>query len=191
MTVITSSRVFKLISPLSKYLQISGLDILQALRTVDTTTKKLNLLGKDFQKILEKISWFVKVFNGKLWSLDINFKLKVNLPSKRIRKRKSPFDNSENRTIFTNFCKEFKVNVHNFIMGKTISGIKSWFQKHRELYRVFLCLDPPRFPEFKMVFWKKMCDCLCKHLQYHIEISASTLHSSSPKTYQGITRRTW
>ena len=107
-------------------------------------------------------------------SLHINFKLKENFLSKRIRKQKLSFNNSKNGTVFINSCKEFITNVHNFIMGKLLLGIKGWFQNHHELYNSFLCLAPHRFSD-PHKFW-----------QGKIDISASTLQSFFPKRIKAL-----
>lgn len=107
-------------------------------------------------------------------SLQINFKLKENFLSKRIRKRKLSFNNSKNRTVFINSSKEFITNVHNFIMRKLLLGIKGRFQNHHELYNGFLCLGPHRFSD-PHKFW-----------QGKIEISASTLQSFFPKRVKAL-----
>ena len=70
-------------------------------------------------------------------SLQINFKLKENFLSKRIRKRKLSFNNSKNRTVFINSSKEFITNVHNFIMRKLLLGIKGRFQNIMNFTTVF------------------------------------------------------
>ena len=49
---------------------------------IDAATEKLDLVKRDFKTILEKALKFVKTENEKLKSLDIEFELEENLPSK-------------------------------------------------------------------------------------------------------------
>ena len=68
---------------------------------IDAATEKLDLLKRDFQTILEKALKFVKNDNEKLKSLDTEFELEENLPSKGKKPRKLSFeDNFKNQSIY-------------------------------------------------------------------------------------------
>ena len=52
-------RIFKYTTPLSDYLQTSGLDYIQAWRQVLVVKKNLAAISRDFPQVLETVSSFV------------------------------------------------------------------------------------------------------------------------------------
>ncbi|RXN12024.1 zinc finger MYM-type 1 [Labeo rohita] len=83
--------VFEQTSPLSKYLQTSGLDILTAHRMVVETQEALQKNARNFDSVKRAADIFVQWANAKLQEQDEDTKLEVQteLAKKRIRKRKT------------------------------------------------------------------------------------------------------
>ena len=80
----TFNRIFAITTPLSEYLQTSGLDILQAWRMVESAIEKLERISRDFSTVLKVATQFAKNANNQLASLNSDVEVEESLPSKRI-----------------------------------------------------------------------------------------------------------
>lgn len=82
-------RIFEQTSPLSKYLQTEGIDILYAYRMVRTTHECLSSMSRDFVSIKAAADRFAQWTNEKLQEQDKETELEVEatLPPKRRKKK--------------------------------------------------------------------------------------------------------
>ncbi|RXN33944.1 zinc finger MYM-type 1-like protein [Labeo rohita] len=91
-TVLTAQlflRIFELISPLSKYLQTRGMDIITAQRLVEGTEEGLSKCARDFEGVKCAADEFVKWANGKLQEEEeCELVVQAALSERRIRKKK-------------------------------------------------------------------------------------------------------
>ncbi|KAK0148975.1 Zinc finger MYM-type protein 1 [Merluccius polli] len=75
-------------TPLSKYLQTRGLDILSAHRMVLTTEESLRNMARDFESVKQAADGFVQFANEKLTEEQCDLEVEEMLPEKRTRKKK-------------------------------------------------------------------------------------------------------
>jgi hypothetical protein len=78
-------RIFQATSPVSKYLQTSGMDILSAHRMVVSTEEQLKGMARDVEKVKAAADTFVQWANRKLQERDgeTELELETTLPTKR------------------------------------------------------------------------------------------------------------
>lgn len=89
-TVLTTQvflRIFEHISPLSKYLQTSGMDILTVQRLVMATEDNLRKCARDFDGVKRAADTFVEWTNNNLKEQDCDAEVQTALPEKRVRKK--------------------------------------------------------------------------------------------------------
>lgn len=86
-------RIFKITTPLSKYLQTNGMDIHKSQQMVNGALEQLKLISRDDQELKTIVSKFIENTNRKLETLedteDKNYDLLIetSLPQLRIRKK--------------------------------------------------------------------------------------------------------
>ncbi|KAI2646688.1 Zinc finger MYM-type protein 1 [Labeo rohita] len=148
-TILTAQlflRIFELTSPLSKYLQTEGMDILSAHRRVMSTQDALKKMARDFQAVKAAADDFVKWANEKLEQQDEETDMEVEaaLPQKRRKKKKAMPGESQDDTII-DAERAYEVKVHNQIVDTAIEAIHQRFLTHGTLYADLSFLDPKNF----------------------------------------------
>lgn len=148
-TVLTAHiflRIFELTSPLSKYLQTSAFDILQAHRMVTGTQENLKKLSRDFEVVKNTADDFRMWANEKLQELeDYEFEVQATLPHKRLRKKKSMAGESAQYEVISDAITAYKIQVHNVILDVITESMSRRFLASRTLYADYACLDPRNF----------------------------------------------
>ncbi|XP_063077402.1 uncharacterized protein LOC134467457 [Engraulis encrasicolus] len=150
-TVLTAQiflRIFEQTSPLSKYLQTSGMDLLTAHRLVVGTEDGLKKCVRDFSGVKEAADRFVEWANGELLDKE-EIEVEVALPEKRQKKKESmPGELAEDEPLKA-AERDFEVHVHNVIMDTVTQSIHERFAESGKLCLDFACLDPKNFPEVR------------------------------------------
>ncbi|KAJ8375393.1 hypothetical protein SKAU_G00059730 [Synaphobranchus kaupii] len=152
-TILTAQlfmRIFQHTTPLSKYLQTDGMDMLTAHRLVIGTQEDLKTCERDFDAVKQAANHFVEWANEKLDDNDdCEVQAQAALPQKRKRKKKTlPGESADDET-FSDADTAFKVNVHNVIFDTITGSIHCRFLANGTLYSDFACLDPRHFPEIR------------------------------------------
>ncbi len=151
-TILTAQillRIFEHTSPLSKYLQTSGMDLLTAHRLVVGTEDGLKKYVRDFSGVKEAADQFVEWANELLEKEDSEMEVEVALPEKRVKKKKiMPREVAEDEPL-TVAERDFEVTTHNVIMDTVTQSIHERFAVSGKLCSDFACLDPKNFPEVK------------------------------------------
>lgn len=142
-------RIFETTTPLSKYLQTSGLDILKAYNMVCSTRKKLTDYSRDFETVKKQADKFIILMNGKLEKTESESRLAKELPSKRSRIVKSMPGETARHEVVTDSLKFYEINTHNVILDKTVSEITRRFSKNGSFYADLSILDPKNFEQIK------------------------------------------
>ncbi|KAL6466244.1 hypothetical protein MHYP_G00263770 [Metynnis hypsauchen] len=146
-TILTAQlfmRIFEQTTPLSKYLQTGGMDIL-------STHEALKQMARDFKAVKDAAENFVKWANEKLEEQDeeIDMEVEASLPLRRPKKKKSmPGEMAQDETSSDAF-ETYEVKVHNPIMDTVIEAIQRRFLAHGSLYADLSFLDPKNFPQIK------------------------------------------
>jgi len=81
-------RLFEFTSPLSKYLQTNGMDVIQAHRMVLKTNEELKKIARDYQNTYEVTNEFIKCVNKKLENKNSQIRVENDFPVTRLRKLK-------------------------------------------------------------------------------------------------------
>lgn len=151
LTAQTFLYVFEKTSPLSKYLQTSGLDILTAHRMVVETQEALQKNARDFDSVKRAADIFVQWATAKLQEQDEDTELEVQteLPKKRIRKRKTMPGELAQDEVERDVEMSYKTKVHHIIMDTVTESIHQYFLTHGTLFADLAYLDPRRFSEIR------------------------------------------
>lgn len=149
-TVLTAQlflRIFEVTTPLSKYLQTHGVDILSAHRMVLTTEDALKNISRDFESVKKAADVFVQWANTTLSEEDCDLELEETLPEKRRRKTKMMAGEKASDESFTNANSAYEAQVHNQVMDTVTESIHMRFLTHGSLYADLALLDPRNFTE--------------------------------------------
>ena len=112
LTAITYLRIMEITSALSKYLQTSGLDFINAFNMVEATKKDIQQIHRDFAMIVTKTDHFVQHGNEVLEERGCDVLIQSSFSAKRVRRGKNePLDEC-----LSDSMKKFEVNVHNRIL---------------------------------------------------------------------------
>jgi len=149
-TILTAQmylRIFKKTTPLSKYLQGHGVNIISAYQMVKQTLYDLQDFARQFHSIKEAANTFVEYTNKKFDEMENNtLEILNELPHSRIRKRKRQFTDYESiDDPITDPLRSFEINVYNQVFDTVIESISSRFEKHEQLCADFYFLDPNNF----------------------------------------------
>lgn len=148
-TILTAKiylRIFEITSPLSKYLQTAGLDLLKAYYIVHKSCTELRKMVRDFDDVHKAANKFVCWANKQLEKFDdYDVEVQSNLPEKRIKKKKLMAGEVREDEVITDALTAYRVKVHNVIFDTVTSSMSRRFHANRKLYADFSCLDPKFF----------------------------------------------
>ena len=143
LTAITYLRIMEITSALSKYLQTSGLDFINAFNMVEATKKDIQQIHRDFAMVVTNTNHFVQHANEVLEERGCDDLIESSFPAKRVRKIKNePLDEC-----LSDSMKKFEVDVHNRIPDQVVQSLRSTFATHKKLYADLSYFDPKRFSE--------------------------------------------
>ena len=143
LTAITYLRIMEITSALSKYLQISGLDLINAFNMMEATKKDIQQIHCDFAIIVTKTDHFVQHANEVLEERGCDALIERSFPAKWVRKSKNePLDEC-----LSDSMKKFEVDVHNKILDQVVQNLHRRFATHKKLYVDLSYFDPKRFSE--------------------------------------------
>ena len=151
-TVLTAQiylRIFQETTPLSKYLQTVGMDILTAQGFVETVEDKLKKFNRDFESVKSAANVFVKWANDLLEKHECDAEVQSALPEKRVRKKKVMPGEKARDEPPADAETDFKVNVHNEILATVTTSIHDRFAANAVLCSDFACMNPKNFPAIR------------------------------------------
>ncbi|KAJ8386345.1 hypothetical protein AAFF_G00174420 [Aldrovandia affinis] len=154
-TVLTAQiflRVFELTTPLSKYLQTKGMEILSAHRMVIATQDSLKKITRDFTTVKAAADTFVKWGNENLEEREggADIEVETSLPQKRTKKKKNMAGEMAQDEALSDALRAYEVNVHHSILDTASEAIHRRFMTHGTLFADLACLDPRNFDNIKM-----------------------------------------
>ena len=128
-------------SAVSKYLQTSGLDFINAFNMVEATKKNIQQIYCDFAMVVTKTDHFVQHANKVLEERGCDILIESSFSAKRVRKSKNePLDEC-----LSDSMKKFEVD--NRILDQVIQSLRRRFATHKKLYADLSYFDPKRFSE--------------------------------------------
>ncbi|CAL9702757.1 unnamed protein product [Knipowitschia caucasica] len=150
-TVLTAQvflRVFQETTPLSKYLQTSGMDILTAQRLVTGVQNSLQHCSRDFAGVQKAAGVFVEWANTVLQDEE-DIEVETALPEKRVRKKKVMPGELAQDEAPSHAEAEYKIKVHNVILDTVTESLHHRFAASALLCSDFACMDPKNFSEIR------------------------------------------
>ena len=115
---------------LSKYLQTSGLDFINAFNRVEAMKKDIQQIHRNFAIVVTKTDHFVRHANEVLEERGCDVLIESTFPAKRVRKSKNePLDEC-----LSDLMKKFEVDVHNRILDQVVQSLHRRFGTHKKLY---------------------------------------------------------
>ncbi|RXN21860.1 zinc finger MYM-type 1 [Labeo rohita] len=152
-TVLTAQlflRIFEFTSPLSKYLQTSGMDILSAHRMVTTTHESLKKIARDFPAVKDAADCFVHWANEKLEEHEeLDLEVEAALSQNRVKRKKVLAGEMAPDESLSDAEKAYEVNVHHQILYTAVEAMHQRFFTHGTLYADLSLLHPRNFPLIK------------------------------------------
>ena len=139
------SRIFQVCTPVSKYLQTNGMDILAALKMVNKTTTMIESIRNEFEDIVKESTLFATSTNSLLDETDLEEQIATELPVKRVRRNKKRPSEKADDEILESPMKQFRVNVFNVIIDSASSAARNRFGQNENILQVVAFLDPQNF----------------------------------------------
>lgn len=139
LTAFTFMRIFEITTPVSDYLQSSGLDVLQAWKMIDDATKRLNGISRDFDRVLDKVKEYVGNLDQQ-FNVDghgIIIQQTIQQTRQAARRTNSDVDPE----------KDYEIKSYNVILDAICSSMTKRFSSHESLCKQLACFDPNRFNE--------------------------------------------
>jgi hypothetical protein len=147
-TIITAQLfllIFKSTTPLSNYLQTSGIDLLQSYKMVENTIITLKDVSRKFIDVYEKAKHFSSAMNVIFENEDTSFRVEDDFKEIRIRRNPKFHDEIINDTPYDCSKKKYEINVYNITLDTVIESLENRFSKHKEMYVDFEWLHPTNF----------------------------------------------
>jgi hypothetical protein len=171
MTAFIYLRIFELTTPLSKYLQTSGIDLLKSHQFVMSTLAELRLIQRDIKGVEAAVSNFIEWTSKKLdercetEEIDNDIVIEEQFPEKRLKRKKIMAGEMTQDEPIADAFNNFTVHVHNNITDQVVESLKSRFEKNGALYRDMACLSPENFPEVATNLPQDALETLSVHLE--------------------------
>ena len=143
LTVITYLRIIGIASALSKYLQTSELDFINAFNMVEAKKKDIQQIHRDFAMVVIKTDHFVQHANEVLEERGCDVLIESSFPAKGVGKSK----NESLDECLLDSMKKLEVDVHNRILDQVVQSLHRRFATHKKLYADLNYFDPKRFSE--------------------------------------------
>lgn len=142
--------IFEFTSPLSKYLQTTGMDILSAHRMFSTTHDSLKKIARDFLVVKDAADCFVQWANEKLEEHEgLDLEVEAALPQKRMKRKKVLAGEMAPDESLSDAEKAYEVNVHLQILDTAVQAMHQRFLTPSTLYATLSLLHPRNFPLIK------------------------------------------
>lgn len=165
-TIITAQlflKIFQSTTPLSKYLQTSGMCILQAKSMINTTLKTLKSESRNFENIYKAALKFVSWANKNLEEQNIDFEVRESFCEVRSKSKKKIFGEKSVDNIIVDPVERFKINVFYITMDNVINNIEYRFKDENDLTADFSYLDTKYFKQITFLpksAFEKLCNSL-------------------------------
>ncbi|KAK7002985.1 zinc finger MYM-type protein 1 [Biomphalaria glabrata] len=130
-------KIFEHTTPLSEYLQTTGVDKLRAYKMVQDSINGLNKVDRNVDSIFQAATHFSTFANSELETRKLDIEVQTVWKEYRILANQ-PLESAKDK---------FRVNVHNMVMDQVINSLKQRFSEHGSLDADLPCLDPRNFAE--------------------------------------------
>ena len=138
-TVLTAhvfNKIFSITDPASLYLQSEKIDLLTAIRLIETAESQLEQLHGEFSKVHALTKTFC-----------VDHELKQDFGSKRTRKKKRLPGELSNDEIEEDPVSRYRRETFVYAIDTAIMSIRDRFSSHKAILADFSVLDPERFQD--------------------------------------------
>ena len=138
-TVLTAhvfNKIFSLTDPASLYLQSGKIDLLIAIRLIQTAESQLEKLRGEFSKVLALAKMFC-----------VDHELEQDFASKRTKKKKRLPGELSNDEIEKDPISRYRRETFVYAIDTAIMSIRDRFSSHKAILADFALLDPERFQD--------------------------------------------
>ena len=138
-TVLTAhvfNKIFSITDPASLYLQSGKIDLLTAIRLIETAESQLEKLRGEFSKVLALAKTFC-----------VDHELEQDFASKRTKKKKRLPGELSNDEIEEDLISRYRRETFVYAIVTAIMSIRDRFSSHKAILADFALLDPERFPD--------------------------------------------
>uniref|UniRef100_A0A803KFL2 DUF4371 domain-containing protein n=1 Tax=Xenopus tropicalis TaxID=8364 RepID=A0A803KFL2_XENTR len=142
-------QIFEIATPVSDYLQTSGLDILQAWRMVEMAKSQFQKLRPSFAKLVALVNAFIEKIDHSLDEMSVSAEVEKSLPQKRVaRKKRMPGELARDEPT-VDPLKGFEVHTYYAVIDQAVGSIDNKFSKNEKLIQDLAFLDPRQFSNIK------------------------------------------
>jgi len=160
--------IFKILGPLSRYLQTKGMNLIKAQELVNCALTQLKQFQRHFGDVKLEADNFINYINEQFDKKhDMDVFIEKDFPKIRCRLRKKLFDENNKDEPILCLEKKYSVEVYNVILDQTISSIEKKFSTNKLLYEDLNFLSPNNFEGLQkqnipLKALKKLYEVLCK-----------------------------
>ncbi|OCT97145.1 hypothetical protein XELAEV_18009368mg [Xenopus laevis] len=142
-------QIFEIATPVSDYLQTSGLDILQALRMVEMAKSQFQKLRPSFPKLVSLANAFIEKIDHSLDEMSVSAELEKSFLHKRIARKKRMSGELAADEPLADPLKGFEVQTYYVVIDQAVNSIDQKFSKNEKLIQDLAFLDPRQFSNIR------------------------------------------
>lgn len=148
LTALIYIRIFKIVGPLSRYLQTSGIDLIKSQELVNKALLNLKQIQRGMKDVKSEVDKFIFIIEETFEDKhNMDIVIEKNFPKIRCRHRKKMTDEMTSDQPILDAEEKFTVEVHNIIFDKTVSCMEERFSSNKKLYCDLACLSPNNFKD--------------------------------------------
>lgn len=151
MTAFIFINIFKILGPLSRYLQNKCMNLIKAQDLVNGALKDLKLIQRNFIRLKPDAHNFISNVNKKFDKHNTVIFVEKEFPKIRSRHRKKLFGEKTKDEPIISPEKKFMVEVYNVILDQTIFSIENKFLRNNLLYKDLNFLSPKNFEDLQNI----------------------------------------
>ena len=140
-------KIFQYSTPVSKYLQTSGLDVMTAYTMADNLSKTLTAVRDQFSEVHQKAAKFANDVAEQ--GVDVAHELQCI--RKRKKKRLSTEESNDDVEALGSSLRKFEIETYKATADVASAEIDRRFSKNRDLYQDLAVLEPRRFADTKVM----------------------------------------
>ena len=140
-------KIFQYSTPVSKYLQTSGLDVMTAYTMADNLSKTLTVVRDQFSEVHQKAAKFANDVAEQ--GVDVAHELQCI--RKRKKKRLSTEESNDDVEALGSSLRKFEIETYKATVDVASAEIDRRFSKNRDLYQDLAVPEPRRFADTKVM----------------------------------------
>jgi len=148
LTALIYIKIFKIVGPLSRYLQTSGIDLIKSQELVNKALHNLKQIQRGMKDVKSEADKFITIIEETFEDKhNMDVLIEKEFPKIRCRHKKKMADEMTSDQPILDAEEKFTVEVHNIIFDKTISCMEERFSSNKKLYCDLAWLSPNNFKD--------------------------------------------